>query len=200
MRIIGSGLAMAALLAVPHPRATARPHARATVILAGGCYWGIESVFRHVNGVTDATSGHATPDSVLSGPDGKDPVEAVKITYDPSVLSYRQILEVFFRVAHDPTQGDRQGPDVGPEYRSVVFVTSDSEAAYVRKYVDSLSSAGTWPGAVTTAIATLETFSRVPRDQQDYAAKHPDDPYIVTVDHPKIEALQKTFPALYHKR
>jgi peptide-methionine (S)-S-oxide reductase len=169
--------------------------ARAVTVLAGGCYWGVESVFRHVRGVVSATSGYALPRT--PGSSLVQRAEAVRVVYDPSQISYRQILDVFFSVAHDPTQVDRQGPDVGPEYRSVVFVDGDREHRVVRAYIDSLSAARVFPRPIVTEIAALRGFQVVEESQQNYAARHPTDPYIVANDAPKLEALRQRFPRLY---
>jgi peptide-methionine (S)-S-oxide reductase len=173
-----------------------RPASRAEVVLAGGCYWGTESVFRHVRGVTSVTSGFAIP----ATPDGarfEAPAEAVRLTYDPTRITYRQLLDVFFSVAHDPTQVNRQGPDVGAEYRSVVFVDGDGERGVVRRYIDSLSAARVYPRPIATQIAALQSFQDADFSQQDYAARHPTDPYIVINDVPKVAALKRRFPQLY---
>ena len=166
------------------------------VVLAGGCYWGVESVFDHVRGVRSATSGYATP-VPPSDADPEPAAEAVRILYDPTVLTFGQILDVFFTVAHDPTEPDRQGPDIGAEYRSVVFVQSDSQRTVVQRYVDSLSAARFYPRPIVSQIAALQSFRAVDASQQDYAERHPTDPYIVTNDLPKLEALRRRFPQLY---
>jgi peptide-methionine (S)-S-oxide reductase len=167
----------------------------AVVVLAGGCYWGVESVFRHVRGVVSATSGYALP--ARPGSVFVQRVEAVRLVYDPARLSYSQILDVFFTVAHDPTELDRQGPDVGPQYRSMVFVDNDRQRNAVRAYVDSLDAARLFPRPIVTEIAALRSFQVVEASQQDYAARHPTDPYIVANDAPKVEALRRRFPRLY---
>lgn len=189
----------AALLAIAAATGAAQsppppaPATRAVAVLAGGCYWGVESVFRHVRGVTSATSGYALPAGGLLS----RRAEAVRIVYDPSRLSYQQILDVFFSVVHDPTQLDRQGPDVGEEYRSVVFADGGGERRVVRAVVDSLTAAHAFPRPIVTEIDALRAFQVVGPDQQDYAARHPTDPYIVVNDVPKIEALRRRFPRLY---
>ena len=168
----------------------------AVAVLAGGCYWGVESVFRHVRGVESAVSGFAVPaPSVGSVP--VLPAEAVRIRYDPARLSYREILALFFTVAHDPTQRDRQGPDVGPEYRSIVFVANERERRAVRAYVDSVTATRVYPRPIVTEIAELHAFREVDASQQNYAARHPTDPYIVANDAPKLEALRRRFPRLF---
>jgi peptide-methionine (S)-S-oxide reductase len=171
------------------------PPPSAVVVLAGGCYWGVESVFRHVRGVVSATSGYALP--ARPGSILVQRAEAVRIVYDPSRLSYGQILDVFFTVVHDPTELNRQGPDVGPEYRSMVFVDSDRQRNAVRAYIDSLGAARVFPRPIVTEIATLRSFQVVEDSQQDYAARHPTDPYILANDVPKLEALRRRFPRLY---
>lgn len=170
----------------------------AEAVLAGGCYWGVESVFRHVRGVRSAISGYAIP-ATAAGSVAAGRVEAVRISYDPSQISYRQILEVFFSVVHDPTQLNRQGPDVGPEYRSMVFVDSDRQRGVVRAYIDSLTAAQVFPRRIVTEIGALQSFQAVDDSQQDYAARHPTDPYILINDVPKVKALQQRFPRLYRK-
>lgn len=169
---------------------------RPMLVLAGGCYWGMESVYRHVRGVTAVTSGYAIP---ARGPGGGSaaPAEAVRIIYDPAVISYRRILGLFFSVAHDPTEVDRQGPDVGAEYRSIVFVDGDRQRSVVRSLIDSLTAAHVFPRPIATEIAALGSFEAVDASQQDYAARHPDDPYIVANDVPKITALRRRFPRFF---
>lgn len=193
-----SGIVMGVSVTMMVAGATQAPAQRATpgvavAVLAGGCYWGVESVFRHVRGVTSAVSGFATPVS------GGDHAESVRITYDPALLSYHQILEIFFSVVHDPTQRNRQGPDVGPEYRSIVFVNGQAERRMVRAYIDSLAQARTYPRPIVTEVDSPAAFTPVDDTQQDYAAKHPDEPYIVTYDAPKLRALRRAFPALYRE-
>lgn len=168
----------------------------AVAVLAGGCYWGVESVYRHVRGVISATSGYAIPPAP-SGGGAALPAEAVRLVYDPSQISYAQILHVFFTVVHDPTQLDRQGPDVGSEYRSMVFVESDQQRQVVQSYIDSLTAAHVFPRPIVTEITTLHDFHTVDAAQQDYAERHPTDPYIVINDAPKLEVLRKSFPQLY---
>lgn len=178
--------------------ATARRAAspRAVAVLAGGCYWGVESVFRHVTGINSATSGYATP-VPAGGADSAPPAEAVRLVYDSTRISYGQILDVFFSVVHDPTQLNRQGPDVGTEYRSIVFVQDDGQQAVVQSYMDSLAAAHVYPRPIVTQVARLRSFEAVGPGQQDYAAHHPTDPYIVANDAPKLEALSRRFPGLY---
>jgi len=184
------GTALAATAGVAGAR-VATPPRTAVAVLSGGCYWGMESVFRHVKGVQSVVSGYATPTGSTSH------AEAVRITYDPSRVSYRQILDMFFSVAHDPTQLDRQGPDVGTEYRSIVFVGGAVERGLVRRYVDSLTARHVYSKPIVTEVDALRDFQAVDESQQNFAEKHPDMPYIRINDAPKIEALKARFPALY---
>ena len=196
-----SSMLTAALLAIAGatgaaqapPPAAPRPASTAVAVLAGGCYWGVESVFRHVRGVVSVTSGYALPAGGLVS----HRAEAVRLVYDPARISYRQILDVFFSVVHDPTQLNRQGPDVGEEYRSAVFADGEAQRRLVRAVIDSLGAARVYARPIVTEIDALRGFQVVGEDQQDYAAKHPTDPYIVANDAPKIEALRRRFPGLY---
>lgn len=165
-------------------------------VLAGGCYWGVESVFRHVRGIESVTSGYALP-VTAEGSRFAGPAEAVRIEYDTSRISYRQLLDIFFSVVHDPTQLNRQGPDVGPSYRSIVFASSGQQRGMARSYIDSLSAARVFPRPIVTEISALRSFQPADASQQDYAARHPHSPYIVINDVPKVKALKKRFPALY---
>lgn len=174
--------------APPTPPAVELPPT--TVVLAGGCYWGVQSVFRHVRGVIADTAGYAIPEQGAAA-------EAVRLVYDSTRISYRQILDIFFSVVHDPTEVDRQGPDVGAEYRSVVFAGNASQRGIARTYIDSLGAAHAFPRPIATEITGLSAFQVVDPSQQDYAEKHPTDGYIVTNDVPKLDALRRRFPALY---
>lgn len=166
-----------------------------TVVLAGGCFWGVEAVFEHLRGVKSVTSGYATPD----GNGRKGFAEAVRIVYDPAQIRYEQLLQVFFLVAHDPTQVDRQGPDVGPRYRSIVFVADDDERRIVSGYLDSLRTHGTFTAPIATEIAPLRSFRIAEDFHQDYAEHHPQAAYVVVNDLPKLAALRRRFPALYRQ-
>jgi len=184
------GVALVAAGGLQAPGSSAGGHPRAVAVLAGGCYWGVESVYRHVRGVVSVTSGYASP---ADGPRA----EAVRIVFDPSVVTYRRILEVFFSVVHDPTQLDRQGPDVGPEYRSIVFPADADQRREVQTYIHALAVARVFPRPIVTTVAGLASFEPVDASQQNYAAKHPADPYIVQNDVPRIEALRRRFPEDY---
>jgi len=180
--------------------AAAAPKAE-TAVLAGGCFWGMESVFEHVKGVTNVVSGFAggaakDADYEKVSTEGTGHAEAVKITYDPSKVSYAQLLQIYFTVAHDPTEVNRQGPDVGPSYRSAIFPQNPDQARLAKAFIARLGSANVYKAPVATRI---ESGSFYPAEayHQDFARKHPSYPYIVVNDRPKVIALQKRFPALY---
>ena len=169
----------------------AAPGNAEVAVFAGGCYWGVEAVFEHLQGVREVTAGFAVP----AGRGGN--VEAVRVVFDPSRITYQQLLEVFFLVAHDPTQVDRQGPDVGPEYRSVVFVTGDAQRRAARQFMDELTSQHTFARAIATEIDLARAFNLAP--DQDFVANHPDSPYVVAHDLPKLARLRSRFAALYRE-
>ena len=180
--------------------AAAAPKAE-TAVLAGGCFWGMESVFEHVKGVTNVVSGFAggaakDADYEKVSTEGTGHAEAVKITYDPSQISYAQLLQIYFTVAHDPTEVNRQGPDVGPSYRSAIFPQNPDQARLAKAFIARLGSANVYKAPIATRI---ESGSFYPAEayHQDFARKHPSYPYIVVNDRPKVIALQKRFPALY---
>lgn len=173
-----------------------------TAVFAGGCFWGIEAVFEHVKGVRNATSGYAggsaadaTYDSVGSGRTGH--AEAVKVVYDPKQVSYGQLLTVFFSVGHDPTQLDRQSPDVGPQYRSEIFTTGSAQAITATRYITQLGKDKVFGQPIVTRVSPLKAFYPAEAYHQDYLRRHPDQPYIVYNDAPKLVELQKLFPRLY---
>ena len=173
-----------------------------TVVFAGGCFWGVEAVFEHVRGVTRVVSGYAggsadtaSYEQVSSGTTGH--AESVRITYDPSRISYGQLLKVFFSVAHDPTELNRQGPDTGTQYRSAIFFGNDEQKRVAEAYIVQLQTAHAFPRPVVTRITPLKAFYEAEAYHQDYLAHHPDQPYIVINDLPKIANLQRQFPKLY---
>jgi len=172
-----------------------------TAVLAGGCFWGMESVFEHVKGVTNVVSGYAGGSSSdanyekVSG-EGTDHAEAVRITYDPAKISYAQLLQIYFTVAHDPTQVDRQSPDVGRSYRSAIFPQSPQQAAFAKAFIARLNLAHLYKAPIATRIEK-GGFYPAEAYHQDFARRHPDYPYIVVNDRPKVIALHKKFPALY---
>ncbi len=171
-------------------------------VFAGGCFWGVDAVFKHVKGVSSVVSGYAGGGAatarygvVSTGMTGH--AESVKITYDPSQVSYSELLRVFFSVAHDPTQLNRQGPDVGSQYRSAIFYATRAEQETAQAYIDQLNKAGVFSGPIVTQVAPLERFYPAEEYHQNYLARHPDQPYIVFNDLPKVRRLQQQFPALY---
>ena len=176
-----------------------------TAVFAGGCFWGVEAVFRHVKGVTRAVSGYAggmivKPSYEQVGTGRTGHAESVEVTYDPAQVSYGQLLAVFFSVAHDPTQKDRQGPDVGTQYRSAIFYVSDEQKRVAEAYIDQLDKAKTFGGPIVTQVAKLPAFWPAEDYHQNYLALHPTQPYIVINDLPKLAALQKEWPGLFTKR
>jgi peptide-methionine (S)-S-oxide reductase len=183
-------------------KAAAQSKGLQTAVFAGGCFWGIEAVFEHVKGVTDARSGYAGGEKrtaeyerVSDGDTGH--AESVKVTFDPSKVSYRELLTVFFTVAHDPTEVNRQGPDVGKQYRSAIFYLNDEQKKLATDYIDNINRSKALPKPVATEVAPLKEFYEAEAYHQDYLAQHPDQPYIVYNDLPKLEALKKKFPDLY---
>ena len=175
-----------------------------TAVFAGGCFWGVEAVFEHLNGVSTAVSGYAggkarspSYEDVSSGTTGH--AESVLVVYDPARISYDQLLQVFFTVAHDPTQRDRQGPDVGTQYRSAVFYRSAAQREAAERYIARIQSAGLYRAPIVTEVAPLDAFNPAEAYHQDYLLHHPYQPYIVINDAPKLEELRRQFPALYRK-
>ncbi len=179
----------------------ARSGAR-TLVLAGGCFWGMELVFQHVKGVTAVTAGYAggnaetaTYDQVSTGTTGH--AESVRITYDPSRITYGRLLKVFFSVATDPTELNRQGPDVGSQYRSAIFYANPAQQRIATAYIAQLGSAKSFPAPIVTQVVPLKGFYAAEEEHQDFAIKHPDYPYIVINDAPKLKNLAAEWPALY---
>jgi len=173
-----------------------------TAVVAGGCFWGIQAVYQHVKGVINATSGYsggaastAEYELVSNGDTGH--AESVKITYDPSRITYGQLLRVFFSVAHDPTQLNRQGPDTGTQYRSSIFYASDEQKRIAEAYIAQLEKTKVFPRPIVTQVVALKSFYPAEAYHQDYAAHHPDNPYIVYNDAPKVANLRQQFPDLY---
>jgi peptide-methionine (S)-S-oxide reductase len=173
-----------------------------TAVLAGGCFWGIQDVFEHVKGVVRATSGYsggtaatAHYEIVSSGKTGH--AESVEITYDPTKITYGQLLRVFLSVGHDPTQLDRQGPDSGIQYRSVIFYRDAEQQRVAEAYLAQLRAANVFPRPIVTRVTPLQAFYEAEGYHQDYARRNPNDRYIVYNDAPKVEHLQQQFPELY---
>jgi peptide-methionine (S)-S-oxide reductase len=176
--------------------------AKETLVLAGGCFWGVQAVYQHVKGVTRATSGYAGGQAktasyhiVSSGATGH--AESVEIVYDPSQISYGQLLRVFFSVAHDPTERNRQGPDEGTQYRSVIFYTSPRQQEIARAYIAQLDGAKIFKRPIATEVVPLAGFYAAEAYHQDYATTHPFDPYIMVNDKPKVNNLQSHYPDLF---
>jgi peptide-methionine (S)-S-oxide reductase len=189
--------------AVDAPLATTK--GQQTAVIAGGCFWGIQAVFQHVKGVIKATSGYSggeakTAEYELVSDGNTGHAESVRITYDPSQISYGQLLKVFFAVAHDPTQLNRQGPDTGTQYRSVIFFGDADQERIARAYVDQLNQAKVFDRAIVTQVVPLKAFYEAEAYHQDYAIHHPNNPYIVANDLPKVANLRKQFPDLYQSK
>ena len=173
-----------------------------TAVFAGGCFWGVEAVFEHVKGVTDVKSGYAGGeaktadyDKVSGGNTGH--AESVKVTFDPIQVTYTQLLTVFFSVAHDPTQLNRQSPDTGTQYRSAIFYVDEEQKKLAQDNIEAIEKSKTFSKPVVTQIAPLIKFFDAETYHQDYLARHPDQPYIVINDLPKLEALKEKLPELY---
>jgi peptide-methionine (S)-S-oxide reductase len=173
-----------------------------TAVLAGGCFWGVDAVFAHVKGVTTVVSGYAGGEAgtaqyetVSTGKTGH--AESVEITYDPGRISYSELLTIFFSVAHDPTELNRQGPDIGTQYRSVIFFTNTRQKMIAREYIDQLDRAHVFPSPIVTQVAALKHFYPAEDYHQNYLERHPDNPYIVFNDLPKLDLLKQEFPQFY---
>ena len=195
-RIIVTTAALIAATSAP-----AAPSKTETAVLAGGCFWGMESVFEHVKGVRQVVSGYAGGDAKDANYDAVSSentrhAEAVKITYDPSQVSYAQLLQIYFTVAHDPTEVNRQGPDVGTSYRSAIFPQTPQQAAFARAFIGRLNAAHVYKAPIATRIEN-GGFYPAEAYHQEFARKHPFYPYIVINDRPKVAALRQKFPAFY---
>jgi peptide-methionine (S)-S-oxide reductase len=171
-------------------------------VIAGGCFWGVQGVFQHVAGVTNAVSGYAggekaTAHYEMTSNGDTGHAESVQITYDPRKITYGRILQVYFSVAHDPTELNRQGPDEGTQYRSTIFPLSDEQARVAKAYIAQLGSAHVFEAPIVTTVEPGKTFYRAEDYHQDFLAKNPSYPYIVYNDLPKISNLKRLFPALY---
>src|SRR5215469_12922480 len=173
-----------------------------SAVFAGGCFWGTQSVFERVKGVLKTTAGYAggsaataTYDQVITETTGH--AESVEVVYDPSQITYGQLLRIFFAVAHDPTQLNRQGPDVGTSYRSAIFYANDEQKQIAEAYIQQLDTAKVFPKPIVTQLTPLKGFYRAEGYHQDYALHNPDNPYIKVCDLPKIKALKEEFPQLF---
>jgi len=174
----------------------------AVTVFAGGCFWGVQAVFQHVKGVSNAVSGYAggaqstaTYEQTNDGTTGH--AESVQITFDPRQVSYGQLLQVFFSVAHDPTQLNRQGPDLGPQYRSTIFPADAEQAAVANAYIAQLDRTRVFRKSIVTTIETGRTFYTAEKYHQDFLVRNPSHPYIIYNDLPKIENLKRVFPGLF---
>jgi peptide-methionine (S)-S-oxide reductase len=175
-----------------------------TAVLSGGCFWGIQAVFQHTKGVISATSGYsggeqdtANYETVSNGKTGH--AESVKIVYDPSQITYGQLLMVFFSVAHNPTELNKQGPDWGTQYRSSIFYADDEQKKIADAYIDQLTAAKVYSQKIVTQVVPLKGFYPAEAYHQDYLKRHPQNPYIVINDWPKVDDLKKHYPGLYRE-
>lgn len=188
---------------IPPPAVDAAPKdGLATAVVAGGCFWGIQAVFQHVEGVENAVSGYSggnvsdpTYRQVTTGTTGH--AESVQVTYDPAKVSYGKLLQIFFSVAHDPTQLNRQGPDVGTHYRSAIFFADEEQRQVAEAYINQLAAAGSYPAPIVTEVKPLDVFYQAEDYHQDYAFLHPDQPYIMWNDLPKVANLHDMFPDVW---
>jgi len=176
--------------------------AEQTAVFAGGCFWGVDAVFKHVKGVSDVVSGYAGGSAATANyeqvSDGKTGhAESVRVRFNPAQVSYQQLLQVFFSVAHDPTQLNRQGPDTGSQYRSAIFFTSVEQHKTAQSYIQQLTAAKAFPAPIVTQVVPLQQFYPAEEYHQNYLALHPHQPYIVINDMPKLEQLRKQFPVLF---
>lgn len=176
-----------------------------TAVFAGGCFWGIQAVFQHTNGVLEAVSGYAGGqqkdaqyEAVSGG--GTGHAEAVQVRFDPKLVSYAQLLQIYFSVAHDPTQLNRQYPDVGPQYRSAVFTTTPGQKQLTERYIAELNAAKVFPAQIVTQLGALTAFYPAEKYHQNYATLHPDARYIARYDLPKIANLKTMMPTLYREQ
>jgi peptide-methionine (S)-S-oxide reductase len=210
--ILGFAVSFAVLMTRAAPKAPIPPAkvdsalastpAKQTAVFAGGCFWGTQAVFERVKGVVKTTAGYAggststaTYDQVTTEKTGH--AESVEVVYDTSKITYGQLLRVFFSVAHDPTQLNRQGPDVGTSYRSAIFYLSDDQRRIATAYIAQLDEAKIFPGRIVTEVTPLKGFYRAEDYHQDYALHNPNNPYILVCDRPKIETLRQQFPELF---
>lgn len=204
-RLVASHRAEPAPLPAPVPgKLLVAAQADQTAVFAGGCFWGIEAVFEHLKGVKSAVSGYAggttaspSYEDVSSGRTGH--AEAVQVVYDPSLITYETLLHVFFSVAHDPTQLNRQGPDVGTQYRSAIFYGDSDQKRAAEAYIKQLTEAKAFDRPIVTELTPLRAFYPAEEYHQNYMARHPNSMYIVINDAPKVEHLRRQFPALYQE-
>ena len=206
--VLVTSAATASAATIPDPTLDApltRTKGEQTAVFAGGCFWGVQAVFKHVKGVIAVAAGYsgglartAHYEMVSTGETGH--AESVRITFDPSQVSYGQLLKVFFAVAHDPTEQNRQGPDTGTQYRSAVFYSNADQRRIAQAYINQLNQAAVFKRQIATEVVALASFYDAEDYHQDYALHHPDEPYIVINDLPKVEKLRKDLPGLYVAR
>jgi peptide-methionine (S)-S-oxide reductase len=195
----------AVAIAPPAADLAAGPAVTATAVFAGGCFWGVQGVFQHVEGVTNAVSGYAggkaeTADYQKVSRGWTGHAEAVRITYDPRKVTYGRLMQIYFSVAHDPTELDRQGPDVGTQYRSAIFPQDDEQARVAAAYIAQLDQAHAFPRKIATKIEPGHAFYPAEEYHQDFLVRNPRYPYIVINDLPKVENLRRLFPDVYRDK
>jgi peptide-methionine (S)-S-oxide reductase len=207
LAVLVSAVAVSAAPKPPIPAAAvdaalATASGKQVAVFAGGCFWGVQAVFERVKGVVSTAAGYsggaastATYDQVITETTGH--AESVEVVYDPSRITYGQLLRIFFSVAHDPTQLNRQGPDVGTSYRSAIFYTNEDQKRIADAYIAQLDAARVFPARIVTQVTALKGFYRAENYHQDYALKNPNNPYIQICDIPKIAALKQQFPELF---
>ena len=206
--LLGASVAAEKAVKLPAPAfdmPAGTENARENAVFAGGCFWGVQAVFQHTQGVLNAVSGYAggqketaTYSSIGTGRTGH--AESVQISYDPKQISYGKLLQIYFSVAHDPTQLNRQGPDSGTQYRSAVFYTNASQKEVAERYVAQLDAAKLFPGKIVTQLTPLNAFYPAEAYHQDYATLNPHSPYIARFDLPKIANLKTMMPELYREK
>jgi len=205
---IRAATSVAAAVPIPNPAIDApmaESHGKQTAVLAGGCFWGMQLVFEHLKGVTHVIAGYAGGEAataeyeaVSSGTTGH--AESVQVEFDPAQVSFGQILKVYFSVAHDPTEMNRQGPDEGPQYRSSIFFTDAEQQKIAESYIAQLNAAGNYPSPIATTVVPLKAFYPAEDYHQDYAVHHPFSPYIIVNDLPKLDDFKAELPDLYVER
>jgi peptide-methionine (S)-S-oxide reductase len=190
---------------IPAPLVDERPEpGMRTAVFAGGCFWGVQAVFQHVDGVANAVSGYAGGEASTAryeqvGTGRTGHAEAVKVTYDPSKVSFGELLRIHMSVAHDPNELDRQGPDTGPQYRSAVFPQDAGQARVAKAYIEQLGAAKPWPDPVVTTVEGGKPFFKAEAHHQDFLARNPDNGYILMHDLPKLGELERLFPERYRE-
>jgi peptide-methionine (S)-S-oxide reductase len=185
-----------------HDAPLAQAPGKQTAVFAGGCFWGTQSVFERVKGVLATTAGYSGGSAFTAtyeqvGQENTGHAESVKVVFDPSKITYGQLLQIFFSVVHDPTQLNRQGPDVGESYRSVIFYANDEQQKISKDYIAQLDAAKVFPKPIVTQVVPLKGFYDAEAYHQDYALHNPNNPYILVCDRPKVEALKQQFPELF---